>query len=98
MARTAIQLIMRYQKAKGSSLKAQIDDLSDKGILPPIMKDWAHEVRELGNESAHPTPGAQGASPNDARDVVEFLNFLLRLTYTLPNEIAEFRTRRRGKD
>ena len=60
MARTAIQLIMRYQKAKGSSLKAQIDDLSDKGILPPIMKDWAHEVRELGNESAHPTPGAQG--------------------------------------
>jgi hypothetical protein len=98
MARSAVQLIMRYQKAKGSNLKSQIDDLSEKGILPPVMKDWAHEVRDLGNESAHPTPGAQGASASDAKDVVEFLGFLLRFTYNLPNDIAEFRKRRKGKD
>jgi hypothetical protein len=98
MARSAIQLILRYQEAKGSSLKAQIDDLANKGVLPPIMKDWAHEVRELGNENAHPTPGGKGTSPNDARDVVEFLSFLLRLTYNLPYDIAQFRKRREGKD
>jgi hypothetical protein len=98
MARSAIQLIMRYQKATGSSLKAQIDDLASNGILPPIMKDWAHEVRELGNENAHPIPGSKGTSPNDARDVVEFLSFLLRLTYNLPYDIAQFRKRRERKD
>jgi len=97
MARSAIQLIMRYQKAEGSNLKAQIDFLADKGVLPPIMKEWSHEVRELGNENAHPVPGAKGTSPKDARDVVEFLGFLLRVTYNLPHEIKEFRKRREAK-
>ena len=97
MARSAIQLIMRYQKAEGGSLKTQIDFLADKGILPPIMKEWAHEVRKLGNENAHPEPGGKGTSPKDAKDVVEFLGFLLRLTYNLPEEIEQFRKRREGK-
>lgn len=96
MARSAIQLVMRYQKGEGSNLKDQIDDLADKGILPPVMKDWAHEVRELGNENAHPKPGAKGTPPEDAKDVVEFLTFLLRLTYNLPQEIQQFRERRKG--
>lgn len=96
MARSAIQLIARYQKAKGSDLKAQINFLAAQGTLPPIMKDWAHEVRELGNENAHPTPGNEGTSSKDARDVVEFLGFLLRLTYDLPHEIEEYRKRREG--
>jgi Domain of unknown function (DUF4145) len=98
MARSAIQLITRYQEAKGSNLKAEIDDLANRGILPPVMKDWAHEVRVLGNENAHPRPGDEGTSPEDARDVVEFLSFLLRLTYNLPHDIAQFRERRKDKD
>jgi hypothetical protein len=97
MARSAIQLIMQHQAAEGSSLKAQIDFLANNGTLPPIMKEWSHEVRELGNENAHPVPGAKGTSPKDAKDVVEFLGFLLRLTYNLPHEIKEFRKRREGK-
>jgi hypothetical protein len=68
MARSAIQLIMRYQKASGANLKNEIDDLAHKGILPPVMKDWAHEVRALGNENAHPNPGESGTSQKDARD------------------------------
>ena len=74
MARSAVQLIMRYQNAEGANLKQEIDDLAAKGILPPIMKEWSHEVRVLGNENAHPTPGAKGTDQKDARDVVEFLS------------------------
>jgi hypothetical protein len=39
--------------ASGCNLKDQINDLVDKGILHPLMKDWADEVRILANESAH---------------------------------------------
>ncbi len=95
MARSAIQLVLRYQEAKGKNLKDEIDDLSGKGILPPIMKEWAHEVRVLGNDNAHPQPGDKGTDQNDAKDVVEFLGQLLVLTYNLPHEIAQYRARKK---
>ncbi len=95
MARSAIQLVVREQKAKGANLKAEIDDLAEKGVLPPVMKEWAHELRVLGNDNAHPAPGDEGTSPADANDVVEFLTFLLRMTYTLPHDIEQFRGRKK---
>jgi hypothetical protein len=94
MARSAIQLVARYQKAKGANLKQEIDDLANRGILPPIMKEWSHKVRELANESAHPDPGAKGTTPKDARDVVEFLSVLLTITYDLPHQIKQYRARK----
>jgi hypothetical protein len=97
MARSAIQLVLRYQKAKGANLKQEIDDLAGKGILPPIMKEWSHEVRELGNENAHPKPGDKGPNQKDAADVVDFLNMLLTLTYNLPHEIKQYRQRKKPK-
>ena len=60
MARSAIQLVARLQNAAGKNLKEEIDDLAKKGLLPPIMQEWSHEVRALGNDSAHPTPGDDG--------------------------------------
>jgi hypothetical protein len=94
MARSAIQLIARYQKAKGANLKQEIDDLAERGILPPVMQEWSHEVRELGNDSAHPNPGAKGTDPKDAKDVVEFLTMLLRVTYDLSHQIEQYRARK----
>ena len=58
MARSAVQLVARKHGAVGNNLRAEIDDLADKGLLLPIMKDWSHEVRELANEGTHPQPGS----------------------------------------
>jgi hypothetical protein len=95
MARSAVQLILRYQQAKGKNLKEEIDDLAAKGILPPIMKDWSHAIRVLGNENAHPTPGDEGAEQQDATDVVEFLGHLLTMAYDLPHDIEQYRDRKK---
>jgi hypothetical protein len=80
--------------AAGKNLKEEIDDLADKGLILPIMKNWSHEVRELGNEGTHPKPGSTGTNEKDAKDVVEFLSFLMRVMYDLPEQIDEFRGRR----
>lgn len=97
MARSALQVALREHKAEGKSLQGEIDDLAAKGILPPHMKDWAHELRELSNESAHPDPASSKASAEDVRDVIEFLDFLLQYLYNLPHEIATYRARRTTK-
>ena len=80
------------RKAKIS--RKEIDDLATKGLLPPVMKEWSHAVRVLGNDSAHPKPGDKGTDRKDARDVTEFLTHLLNVTYNLPHEIKQFRERK----
>jgi hypothetical protein len=97
MARSSLQLAVRDQKAEGQGLKAEIKDLARKGILPPLMKDWSDNVKELGDETAHPKPGQKATDPQDAKDVVRFLDFLLRYLYTLPYEIRLYRERKNGE-
>ena len=93
MARSALQAALRDHQAQGRNLKREIDDLALKGILPPTMKDWSDHVRELGNDSAHPTPGQDSTNAQDARDIVNFLKFLLDYLYTLPYQIEQYRER-----
>lgn len=94
MARSALQLALRSNGAMGTNLKQEIDDLASKGILPPLMREWSHNVRELGNDSAHPNPDQEPTSPRDASDIVGFLDFLLQYLYTLPKKINEYRGRK----
>lgn len=93
MARSALQVALRDRGAEGKNLKQEIDDLADKGILPAIMKEWSHNVRELGNESAHPQPEQIPTNKEDAKDIVSFLDFLLEYLYKLPKRIEDYRAR-----
>lgn len=98
MARSALQSALRDQGAAGRNLKSEIDDLATKGLLPSIMKEWSNNVRELGNESAHPSPEQEPTEPLDARDIVQFLDYLLQYLYNLPHQIEEYRGRKRAGD
>ena len=97
MARSAVQAAMRNQNAQGGNLYAEINDLAARGVLPPHMTEWAHELRVLGNESAHPRADGDQPARSDVRDVVEFLDFLFQYLYNLPHEIDEYRKRRARK-
>lgn len=94
MARSALQIALREHKATGANLKQEIDDLAQKGLLPPLMKEWSHVVRELGNDSAHPLPADEPTSSKDASDIVGFLDFLLEYLYGLPKRISDYRGRK----
>ena len=94
MTRSAMQIALRDQGATGRTLKNEIDDISGKGILPPTMKDWATELRLLGNEAAHPEVDQTDANPQDVRDAIQFLDLLLYYLYDLPAQIKQYRERR----
>jgi hypothetical protein len=96
MARSSLQVSLREQNAIGNNLKQEIDDLADKGVLPKIMQDWAHNVRELGNDSAHPKPDQPPTSSEDAKDIVGFMDYLFEYLYTLPKQINEYRERKKS--
>jgi hypothetical protein len=93
MGRSALQAAMFDQEAKGRTLLDQVDDLAGKGLLSPTLKDWAHEVRLLGNSAAHPSEDPPTVA-EDAKDAIQFLTFLLEVLYDVPANIAAFRKRR----
>jgi hypothetical protein len=95
MARTALQAALRDTGVEGNNLKEEIKNLASTGVLPPLMREWSYEVRLLGNDATHPDGGSEGAAAADARDVVEFLDYLLQYLYDLPKAIADYRERRR---
>jgi len=97
MARSAVQVTMRDKGAVGKDLYTEIEDLAAKGDLPPLMREWSHEVRVLGNDSAHPKPNAPPTTPQDARDIVQFLDSLLLYLYDYPKRISDYRLRRKTK-
>jgi len=94
MARSSLQLALRGQGATGQNLKQEIDDLGNKGLIPPIMVEWSHEVRELGNDSAHPSPGQAPTSARDAGDIVQFTDYFFENLYSFPDRIAKYRARK----
>src|SRR5216683_1520319 len=98
MARTALQAALRDTGAEGNNLKEEIKNLASTGVLPPLMREWSDEVRLLGNDATHPDGESEGAAAADARDVVEFLDYLLQYLYDLPKEIAYYRERRRQSE
>lgn len=93
MARSALQAVTRQQGAVRGSLQSEIDDLASRGLLPISLKNWAHELRALGNNSAHPDDDSDEVDPEDARDIVQFLDFLLEYAYDVPKKIEVFRQR-----
>lgn len=97
MIRSALQFALRERKATGRSLYDEIADLSEKGELPPLMKDWATNIRLLGAQAAHPWPGETAPSSEDVKDLLRFLDFLLEYLYDLPHRIAQYQQRNAGK-
>jgi hypothetical protein len=61
------------------------------------MREWSHEVRVLGNDSAHPKPNAPPTTSEDAQDIVQFLDSLLLYLYDYPKRISDYRLRRKTK-
>ena len=74
----------RWPDEQGS-LFARIDKVSEQGGLTPDMKEWAHQIRLIGNDAAHEE------APIDRRqaeDIATFTRLFLLYTFTLPGMLA----------
>lgn len=87
MARRGIELAVNELGAEGKNLFQKIENLEAKRLIPPAMRDWAHHLREIGNEGAH----GNAASQNDAMQAVYFAEMLFTYLYSLPRKMAEYR-------
>jgi hypothetical protein len=96
MMRRALQNAVRDKGAKGKTLYDEINNLADKHIITPDLKDWAHEIRELGKIGAHPDDdGLDEVTEKDAEDMLKFAEEFLKYTYVMPAQVMERRTKKK---
>jgi hypothetical protein len=92
MARKSIETACKHidPDSKGS-LYDRIESLAEQDFITPDMKDWAHEIRDIGNDGSHET---EPLSKEDAEDVLNFTEMFLMYLFTLPGMLT---SRRREK-
>ena len=70
---------------KGTALVRRIDTLAAAHMITPQLQDWAHAIRQDGNEAAH---AADEFTEKEARDICEFARTFLEYVFTMPAQLT----------
>lgn len=74
-----------HSEGKGT-LRKRIDALPQELGITPAMKEWAHEIRDLGNDAAHEE---EPFTESEAKALHAFTEMFLTYTFTLPRMLEE---------
>lgn len=80
------------EKTMRVDLSEQIDWLYKNNIITDEIKNWAHEVRFVGNDAAH--PNSTDVDAEDARDILELLQSMCDVLYVAPARSAARKAKR----
>jgi hypothetical protein len=69
---------------EGESFAAYVDYLNTNGFIPPDGTQWVDHIRKIGNEATHEI---KFISVEDARELVDFLEMLLKFIYEFPGRM-----------
>jgi len=87
--RSVLETAVNDLGAEGGTLVKRITDLQQKGVLPRVLADWAHQIRIEGNEAIHEI----NATVEQADEMINFVRIFLEYTFVLPRRIEEKRSR-----
>jgi Domain of unknown function (DUF4145) len=86
MTRRAVHSLCEDRNAAGKDLYQQLEDLRVRQLITPDLCEWAHTLRMLGRDGAHPEfPEVDAES---ATDGVKLLREIIKYVYILPHETA----------
>lgn len=68
------------------SLYSRIENLTNRSLLTPSLRDFAHRIRTLGNEASHETPLVED---DEIDDLAIFTKLFLMYQFTLPGMLPQ---------
>ena len=85
---TCRKLLMHIAVEKGAptgkSFLEYVEYLADKHYVPPDGMGWVDQIRKKGNEANHEI---KIMSSDDAKDLIEFSEMLLKFVYEFPAKV-----------
>ncbi len=86
MARKVLEVAVKtLDPETNGSLYKRIEVLAESGLITEDIKEWAHIVREDGNEAAHEE---DPVTPEFAEELIAFAEMFLMYTFTMPGMVA----------
>lgn len=89
VCRSVMEVSLGKLGANGRNLHDRINDLKARGIITNGIAEWAHATRLEGNQAVHEIAG----TPEQAREIVEFIRTFLDVAFALPASIAARKAR-----
>ncbi len=89
MSRKVLEVAVKTLNPEGKgSLYNRIEQLADLGKITEELKDWAHIIRDDGNEAAHEE---EPVTLEFANELLSFGEMFLMYTFTMPGMVASRR-------
>lgn len=86
------KLLMNVSVSKGAPLGKKfieyVNFLDENHYTPPDSKEWVDHIRKTGNEATHDIPSIE---KDDAIELLEFTEMLLRFMYEMPGKMMRHR-------
>ena len=83
--RRTLEITCNDKGANGKNLWNKIEDLSNKGTLPPQLKHASTITKTYGNIGAHEEEVT--VSDNELNYIIEFVKYILDYLYVLPQKL-----------
>lgn len=83
LARAVVEATAKHNGILKGTLADKIDELEAKGLVRPMIKDTAHEIRYLGNNMAH-GDFVDPVTTEETEDVLFFMDEVLNEVYQSP--------------
>lgn len=93
LAASAIDAMLKDKGYTAGSLYERIDSAYNAGILTGEMSSWAHEIRLSANEPRHADETFEGATPQDAEQILAFAKALGEYLYVLPARVKRWQAK-----
>ncbi len=85
MSRKVLEVSVKKIHPEGEgNLYKRIEALADQGIITRELKDWAHIIRQEGNESAHEE---EPVTKEFAESIQSFTELFLLYVFTMPGMV-----------
>lgn len=92
--RRALGAICEDRGARKANLQKQLEELSEKGEIPPVLSEASDALRLLGNIGAHGVD--ESVHPLQAYGIDEFFRAIVEYVYVAPSKLMEFKRRMEG--
>lgn len=90
LAASAIDAMLKSKGYTEGTLYSRIRSASKDHVLTDDMAAWAHEIRLSANEPRHADENFEGATPDDAEQVIAFAKALGQYLFELPARVKKW--------
>ncbi|NHM29916.1 DUF4145 domain-containing protein [Neobacillus terrae] len=85
--RRTLEKMCKDQGVTGRDLYTKLKQLSEKGIIPPILDEMSFLIKDIGNQAAHADEGE--FDEHLINSLLKFTSIILEYVYALPSEIKK---------